>query len=99
MARHCWLLLVAWIGLENTLNKKDVKQEDIDKAIKAAEAARKNFLESENKKSDQQIVANVLSMFMSDVDADQHPKGFFTDLFKASSIDENPFKKICCLGV
>ncbi|MFY7963338.1 MAG: S46 family peptidase [Chitinophagaceae bacterium] len=83
----------SWIGLENTLNKKDVKQEDIDKAIKAAEAARKNFLNDENKKSDQAILANVLSMFMGDVEADQHPKGFYTELFKASSIDENPFKK------
>ena len=83
----------SWMGLENTLNKKDVKQEDIDKAVKAADKARANFLESENKKSDQQIVANVLAMFMSDVDADQHPKGFYTDLFKASSIDESPFKK------
>lgn len=83
----------SWIGLENTLTKKDAKQEDIDKAVKAADKARVAFLEGENKKSDQQIVANVLSMFMNDVDADQHPKGFYTDLFKASNIDESPFKK------
>ncbi len=82
-----------WIGLESALTKKDAKQEDIDKAIKAAETARKNFLENENKKSDQLIVANVLSMFMSNVDVEQHPKGFYIDLFKNSSIDENPFKK------
>lgn len=81
------------ISFENTLNKKDVKQEDIDKAAKNADKARTAFLEGENKKSDQQIVANVLAMYLSDVDADQHPKGFYTDLFKASSLDENPFKK------
>ena len=83
----------SWIGLENTLSKKDVKQEDIDKAIKAATNARKAFLEEENKKSDQSIVANVLSMFLNDIDASQHPKGFYTTLFKASTIEENPFKK------
>ena len=83
----------SWIGLENTLNKKDVKAEDIEKAVKAADNARKNFLENENKKSDQKILANVLSMFMTDVDATQQPKYFYTDLFKNSSIDENPFKK------
>ena len=83
----------SWIGLENTLSKKDVKQEDIDKAIKAATNARKAFLEEENKKSDQSIVANVLSMFLNDIDASQHPKGFYTTLLKASTIEENPFKK------
>lgn len=81
------------ISLETLLNKKDVKQEDIDKAVKNFDKARTGFLEEENKKSDQQILANVLAMFMNDVDADQHPKGFYNVLFKASSIDENPFKK------
>jgi hypothetical protein len=81
------------ISMENLLNKKDAKQEDIDKAIKNISAARAAFLEEENKKSDQQILANVLAMFMSDVDANQHPKGFYNELFKASTIDENPFKK------
>ncbi len=83
----------SWMSVENTLNKKDAKTEDIAKAIKAADNARKNFLENENKKSDQKIVANVLSMFMTDVDASQQPKDFYTDLFKNSSIEENPFKK------
>lgn len=81
------------IGLENTLNKKDAKESDIEKAVKAADKARANFLENENKKSDQKILANVLSMFMTDVDANQQPKDFYTDLFKNSSIEENPFKK------
>lgn len=83
----------SWIGVEALLNKKDAKKEDIDKALKAADAARKAFNVDENKKSDQNIVANVLAMFMSDIDADQHPKGFYTELFKNSSIEENPFKK------
>lgn len=82
-----------WIGVEALLQKADAKKEDIEKALKAADAARKNFLADENKKSDQNIVAHVLSMFLTDVDADQHPKGFYTDLFKTSSLEENPFKK------
>ena len=83
----------SWMSVENALNKKDAKPEDIEKAIKAADNARKNFLENENKKSDQKIVANVLSMLMTEVDASQQPKDFYTDLFKNSSIEENPFKK------
>jgi hypothetical protein len=82
-----------WISVEALLQKTDAKKEDIDKALKAADAARKNFLADENKKSDQNIVAHVLSMFLTDIDADQHPKGFYTDLFKSSSLEENPFKK------
>ena len=81
------------MSVENALNKKDAKAEDIEKAVKAANNARKNFLEGENKKSDQKILANVLSMFMTDVDASQQPKDFYIDLFKNSSIEENPFKK------
>ena len=82
----------SWIGLENLLNKKDAKPEDVEKALNAAEKARANFLENENKKSDQKILAHALSMFMTDVDPSQQPKDFYTDLFKNSSIEENPFK-------
>ena len=83
----------SWMSLENALNKKDAKAEDIEKAVKAAEKARANFLENENKKSDQKILAHALSLFMTDVDPSQQPKEFYTDLFKSSSIEENPFKK------
>ncbi len=68
----------SWIGLENALNKKDAKAEDIEKAVKAADKARSNFLENENKKSDQKILAHVLSMFMTDVDQCSTTKRFLS---------------------
>lgn len=83
----------SWMSLESLLMKKDYKPEEIKKAIDAANAARKNFLTDENKKSDQGILANVLAMFYSDIDKSQHPKGFYEELFKNNNdIDQNPYK-------
>lgn len=84
----------SWAGLENALSKKDISKEDIAKAMKAADNARNNFLEGENKKSDQHILAMALMMFYNDVDKTHHPAGFYENLFlSATSIDENPYKK------
>lgn len=83
----------SWIGLETQLMKKDYKPEDINKAVAAADAARKTFLAGENKKSDQNIVAMVVAMFYSDVDKGQHPQGFYENLFKTyGDIEQNPYK-------
>jgi len=83
----------SWMSLENFLKRKDNKPEEIKKALENATAARKNFLEGENKKSDQNILAIVVAMFYSDVDKDQHPKGFYEDLFKTyNDIEQNPYK-------
>ena len=83
----------SWLSLEILLNKADAKPEDIKKAIDAATAARKSFLADENKKSDQKIVASLLSMFYSDIDKTQHPKGFYEELFKNyNDIEQNPYK-------
>jgi hypothetical protein len=83
----------SWTSLETLLSKADAKPEDIKKAIATADAARKDFLKSENKKSDQNILASVVAMFYSDVDKDQQPKGFYEDLFKTyNDIDQNPYK-------
>ena len=65
-------------GLENTMVKPGVSSEDIKKAVDAANTARKNFLESENKASDQNIVGTVLQMYYNDVPKDQQPQGLFT---------------------
>jgi len=83
----------SWTALETLLMKKDYKPEDLKKAITAAEAARKAFLESENKKSDEKILASALSMFYADVDKTQQPEGFYEELFKNNSdIEQNPYK-------
>jgi hypothetical protein len=83
----------SWIGLEAQLMRKDAKPEDIKKAVDAADAARKNFLAGENKKSDQNILAAVLMMYYSDVDKSQHPSGFYDELFKNyNSLEASPYK-------
>jgi len=83
----------SWIGLEAQLMRKDYKPEDIKKAVDAADAARKNFLAGENKKSDQNILAAVLMMYYSDIDKDQHPAGFYDELFKNyNSLEASPYK-------
>ncbi len=65
--------------VENAIVKKG-SSADIKKAVEAAKVARNNFLESENKVSDQNIVATVLMMFYNDVDKSQHPIGFYESL-------------------
>lgn len=65
--------------VENAIVKKG-SSADIKKAVEAAKAARTNFLESENKVSDQNIVAKVLMMFYNDIDKSQHPIGFYESL-------------------
>ncbi|MBX2932226.1 MAG: S46 family peptidase [Chitinophagaceae bacterium] len=83
----------AWGSLERLLKTKDYKPEEIKAAIEKATEARTSFLKGENKKSDQQILAAVVSMFYSNVDKSQHPKGFYEELFmKYNDIEQNPFK-------
>ncbi|HVF96850.1 MAG TPA: S46 family peptidase, partial [Flavisolibacter sp.] len=64
-------------GVETALTRPGVSSADIKKATDAAATARKNFLASHNRVSDQNIVAAVLQMFYQDVPKDQHPLGFF----------------------
>ena len=83
----------SWLALETLLKKIDVKAEEITKAIEAATKARKTFLTNDNKKSDQNILAAAISMFYSDIDKDQQPKGFYEELFKNySDIEQNTYK-------
>lgn len=63
--------------LDATLSKKDVSKEDIAKAIDAAKTARANFIKSENIASDKNILAHVTQAFYTDIDAAQHPAGFY----------------------
>ena len=83
----------SWMALETLLKKTDVKPEEITKAIEAAIKSRKTFLTNDNKKSDQNILAAAISMFYSDIDKDQQPKGFYEALFKNySDIEQNTYK-------
>ncbi|HUQ67103.1 MAG TPA: S46 family peptidase [Flavitalea sp.] len=65
--------------VENAIVKKG-SSSDIKKAVDAATESRKAFLKTENKISDQKIVAAVLKMFYEDVDKNQHPIGFFESI-------------------
>ena len=64
--------------LEATLSKKEATKEDITKAQEAAKVARATFVKGENVVSDKNILATVTQAFYSDVDASQHPNGFYT---------------------
>ena len=66
--------------LENVFLKPGATQEEIKKAVAAANAQRKAFLEEENITSDRNIVARVTRMFYEDVDKDQQPVGFYGNL-------------------
>jgi hypothetical protein len=66
--------------LEAAMVKTGATQADIKNAVNASNNARKNFLEAENKVSDQNILAAVTRMFYEDVPKEQHPVGFFGNL-------------------
>lgn len=62
--------------VETALVKSGASAE-IKKATEAATTRRKAFLESEDKPSDEQILAVVCKMFYNDIDKSQHPIGFY----------------------
>lgn len=82
----------AFQALEQQLKKPDAKAEDIQKALTAAETARKNYQLNNNLRADQNILASVLMMFYNDIPKSQHPQGFYEDLFsRYGSIEASPF--------
>ncbi len=68
------------VQVEKALVTTGTKAEDLRKTLDAVNKQRASFLESENKPSDQQIVAAVTRMFYENVDKEQHPLGFFGTL-------------------
>jgi len=61
--------------VENAIVKKG-SSADIKNAIASAAESRTEFLKTENKISDQNIVGTALMMFYNDIDKNQHPIGF-----------------------
>ena len=59
------------------------KPEDIAKLLKQAKAANARFVKGENITSDRNILAVVLRMFYTDIDASQRPQAFYDNLQKA----------------
>ncbi len=68
------------LQVEDALVKTDTKPDDLKKAMAAAAAARKNFMASEDKPSDEKILATMAMMFYNDIDKAQHPIGFYEGL-------------------
>jgi hypothetical protein len=67
-------------NLEKTLLKKEATPEELTKVIQMVSANRKNFLEKENKASDQNILAATCAMFYTDIDPSQQPRDFYNKL-------------------
>lgn len=67
-------------SLEDKLIKTNTSAADLKKAVDAASANRKAFLESEDKPSDEKILAAVAMMYYNDIDKNQHPVGFYESL-------------------
>lgn len=63
--------------LDAVLSKKDATKEDIAKAVEAIKTARETFIKGENVVSDKNILAYVTQAFYTDIDAAQHPAGFY----------------------
>lgn len=66
--------------VEKALVTPGAPKEAVKQAVEAADKARTAFLESENKASDQKILAATLHMFYTDIPKDQQPIGFFEGL-------------------
>lgn len=90
--------LLAFAGslqtVENALVRKG-SSADIKKAMDAAKEARKEFIKSENRSSDQNIVAAVLMMYYNEIDKSQHPISFYDGIRNSYGDlkDEATFKK------
>ena len=67
----------SFIALEDKLLKPSTPSAEIKKAIEAATANRKAFIEGEDLPSDEKILAAVAMMFYNDVDKNQHPVGLY----------------------
>jgi hypothetical protein len=64
-------------SVEAALTKPGTSTDAIKKAVAAATEARQEFLKSENKPSDQNIVGAVLQMYYNDIPKNQQPQGLY----------------------
>jgi hypothetical protein len=67
-------------ALERALTKKNPSEDEIRKVKESVSRTREIFLKSENKPSDQNILAATCRMFYHDIDPAQHPTEFFNKL-------------------
>ncbi|HOZ84519.1 MAG TPA: S46 family peptidase [Niabella sp.] len=73
--------LLAFAGtLQQLLSSLQKPGADIEKIKKELDTRRKAFVEGENKKSDENILAAVLQMYYEDIDKTQQPTAFYKQL-------------------
>ncbi|MGN7822115.1 S46 family peptidase [Chitinophaga sp. 22536] len=78
------------MALEKALVTPGAPKDAVQQAAAAADKARTAFLESENKPSDQKILAATAHMFYNDVPKDQQPAGYFESVkSKFGSLEED----------
>ncbi|MBS1509299.1 MAG: S46 family peptidase [Bacteroidetes bacterium] len=82
------------ISLDDKLAKPSTSSAEIKKALDAATANRKAFIEGEDLTSDEKIMGTVAMMYYNDIDKNQHPIGFYESMkgTYGSLKDENTFK-------
>ena len=75
-------------ALDNAITNN--KPEDVEKISKALKTAYDKFSKAENLASDKNILGAVIKLFYNDIDADQRPQAFYTNLktFGALENDE-----------
>jgi len=84
------------MALEAALNNNNTNAEQLSEIKLALKEAHERFIESENIPSDKNILADMVRMFYTDVDASQHPAatfGMIKDKFGDLSKEET-FKKL-----
>ncbi len=81
------------LGLNTLMNTEGTPKEKIDSALKAADRARTSFLASENRISDERILADVLMMYRADIDPSQQPAGFFSQFDNDYGTGAEAYKK------
>jgi len=64
-------------SVEAALTRPGTSTDAIKKAVAAASESRQEFLKSENKPSDQNIVGAVLQMYYNDIPKNQQPQGLY----------------------
>lgn len=64
-------------SVETALTRPGASTDAIKRAVAAASEARQEFLKSENKPSDQNIIGTVLQMYYNDVPKNQQPQGLY----------------------
>jgi hypothetical protein len=81
------------LGLNKLMNTKDASKTRIDSALQNADRSRAAFIASENRASDEKILADVLMMFRANIDPAQQPKAFYDELSANYGSDADAYKR------